>query len=314
VLPGRSYDAASLVDLLESERVTITCGVPTFWLILLDHLRKTGKTLPHLRASLSSGATPPRWLVDTLRREYGIELINTWGMTEALCASKGSLKPEDGDLPEEARLDALMRSGRGIYGIKWRIVDDEGRVLPEDGKTRGHFQVRGPWIASAYFKDEGGSPLDRGWLRTGDVVVIDADGYVTLQDRSKDVIKSGGEWISSIEIENLAVGHPGIAQAAVIAVPHPKWQERPLLICVRKPGADVTKEQLLAYLADKVARWWLPDDVQFVEAIPMTGTGKIHKLRLRERFAGYTLPGGEGGATETGRPSATNSSGMPEAR
>ena len=291
VLPGRSYDPASLVELLENEKATIMCGVPTFWLILLDYLKKTGKKLPHLRASLSSGSTPPRWMVETLQKEYGIELINTWGMTEALCGSKGSLKPGDGDLPEGERLEKMMKSGRGVYGIRWRIVDDEGRELPHDGKAKGHFQVRGPWIASGYFKGEGGSPLDRGWLRTGDVAVIDPDGYVTLQDRSKDVIKSGGEWINSIEIENIAVGHPEIAQAAVIGVAHPKWQERPLLICVRRPGSHVTKEAMLVYLADKLAKWWMPDDVQFVDEIPMTGTGKIHKVRLRERFKEYKLTG-----------------------
>lgn len=291
VLPGRSYEPEMLVELFEQEEVTFTCGVPTFWLILLEYLGKTGKKLPHLRASLSSGSTPPRWMVEKLLNEYGVELINTWGMTEALAGSKGSLKPGDAALPPEQRMDKLMKSGRGLFGVRHRIVDDDGNQLPWDGKSRGHFQIKGPWIASGYFKAEGGSPLDdEGWLATGDVAVIEPDGYLTLQDRSKDVIKSGGEWISSVEIENLAVGHPDILQAAVIGVAHPKWQERPLLICVRRPGSEVGRQDMLDYLRDKLARWWLPDDVQFIDEIPITGTGKIHKIRLRERFKDYVLP------------------------
>ena len=291
VLPGRDYDPASLVELLRGEKVTISNGVPTFWLILLDHLGKTGEKLPDLRASLSSGSAPPRWMVKTLIEDYGVELINTWGMTEALCGSKGSLKPGDGDLPSEARLDKLTKSGRGLYGTSQRVVGEDGQALPWDGESSGELRVKAPWVSSGYFKGEGGSPLDEeGYLHTGDVAVIDPEGYITLRDRTKDVIKSGGEWISSIEIENLAVGHPEVAQAAVIAVEHPKWQEWPLLICVRQQGSSVTKEEMIAYLEDKIAKWWLPDDVQFVDEIPLTGTGKVYKLKLRQQFKDYRLP------------------------
>jgi fatty-acyl-CoA synthase len=290
VLPGRAYDAPSLIELLTSEKVTVMCGVPTFWLLMLEELEKTGQKLPDLRVSLSSGTAPPRWMVEKLRHDYGVDLINTWGMTEALCGSKGSLRPGDGDLPEEERIDRMMKSGRGVPLVKHRIVDDEGHAQPWDGKSRGHFQVRGPWIASGYFKNEANPVDNEGWMSTGDVAVIEPNGYLTLQDRSKDVIKSGGEWISSQEIENLAVGHPDIAQAAVIGVAHPKWQERPLLICVARAGRTVTKQDMLDWLEGKIAKWWMPDDVQFVDEIPMTGTGKLHKLQLRERFRDYRLP------------------------
>ncbi|MBW2541823.1 MAG: long-chain-fatty-acid--CoA ligase [Deltaproteobacteria bacterium] len=289
VWPGRAYDPVSLTELLVRERCTIMSGVPTLWLLLLDHLEKTGTKLPHLRMSLSSGASPPRWVVDTLAEKYGVDLMNTWGMTEALGGAKGTLKPGDGALPPDARIDRMMKSGRGVFLIDQRAVDDDGNALPRDGKSQGHLQVRGPWIASGYYKEK---QLGEGdWLDTGDVAVFDPDGYFTIVDRSKDVIKSGGEWISSAQIENLASGHPEIAMAAVIGVHHPKWQERPLLICVRNPGSEIGANEILAFLSGKIAKWWMPDDVQFVDALPMTGTGKIHKLTLRAQFADYRLPG-----------------------
>ena len=292
VFPGRSYEPDKLVELLVDEEVTVTCGVPTFWLILLDYLSKTGKKLPKLRASLSSGTAPPRWMVETMLNDYGVELINTWGMTEALGGSKGSLKPGDGELPPQKRMDKLMKSGRGLVGIRHRIIGDDGNALPWDGESQGNFQIKGPWITSAYFKDEGGAAVDAdGWLITGDVAVIEPDGYVTLKDRSKDVIKSGGEWISSQEIENIAVGHPEIAQAAVIGVAHPKWQERPLLVCVKQPEAKIDRDGMLSFLSGKIVSWWMPDDVQFVDEIPLTATGKVHKLRIRKMFEDYKLPG-----------------------
>jgi fatty-acyl-CoA synthase len=285
VLPGRAYDPASLVELLIDEKVTLMSGVPTFWLILLEYLRKTGKKLPDLKVSVSSGSAPPAWMVEELQDEYGVELLNTWGMTEALGGAKGSLKPGHGGLERKRRHEFLMRSGRPTFPISHRIVDDQGRPLPCDGKTLGHFQVKGPFIASGYFKGEGGDPLDHeGWFHTGDVAVVDEDRYLLIKDRSKDVIKSGGEWISSVEIENLALGHPQIAQAAVIAIPHRKWQERPLLVCVRAEGGQIGREGILAYLSDKIAKWWMPDEVLFIDEIPVTATGKIMKGQLRHQL------------------------------
>jgi fatty-acyl-CoA synthase len=209
-------------------------------------------------------------------------------MTEALMATSCSLKPGNADLPFERRLDQRMKSGRGIFGVKTRIVDDAGHELPHDGKAFGHLRVKGPWIASGYFKGEGGTALDeQGWLKTGDMATIDPDGHILLTDRSKDVIKSGGEWISSIQLEDAALSHPAVLQAAVIAVPHPKWQERPLLLVVLKEGARVAAADMLDHLRPKIASWWLPDAVEFVDKLPMTATGKVHKLTLREQFKDY---------------------------
>jgi len=291
VLPGRSYDPADLTELLVAEKVTVVVGVPTFWLLLLPYLEETGTELPHLRLALSSGNHPPRWMVEKLRHRFGVDLANTWGMTEALGASRGTLKPGDADLDEDAILDRMMKAGRGTFGAQLRVVDDAGRPLPHDGRTLGHLQAKGAWIAAGYFKNEGGPLLTAdGWMPTGDIAVIDEDGRIELRDRSKDVIKSGGEWISSTEIEGLVLAHPAVAQAAVIAVPHPRWQERPLLICQLKPGAQAGKPEILGFLEGKVAPWWLPDDVVFIDKMPMTATGKVQKYRLRERFHDYRLP------------------------
>jgi acyl-CoA synthetase (AMP-forming)/AMP-acid ligase II len=291
VLPGRNYEPDKLYELFESEKVTLTAGVPTFWLILTDWMERNGKKFSTLRSTLSSGSAPPRALVAKLERDYGVETMQAWGMTEALMATSCSLRPGNGDLPFEERLDYRMKSGRGVFGAKTRIVDDLGRELPHDGKTFGHLRVKGPWIASGYFKDESGSALDaEGWLKTGDMAVIDPEGHVLLTDRSKDVIKSGGEWISSIQLEDAALSHPEVLQAAVIAVAHPTWQERPLLLIVRKEGASVTAAALLDHLRSRVAHWWLPDAVEFVDKFPMTATGKVHKLTLRERYRDYVLP------------------------
>ncbi len=291
VLPGRNYEPDKLYELFESEKVTITAGVPTFWLILTDWMERNGKKFSTLRQTLSSGSAPPRALVAKLERDYGVETMQAWGMTEALMATMASLKPGKGELPFEERLDYRMKSGRSAFGVKLRIVDDNGRELPHDGTTFGHLRVKGPWIASGYFKGEGGNALDAdGYLKTGDMAVIDPEGHVTLTDRSKDVIKSGGEWISSIQLEDAALSHPAVLQAAVIAIPHPKWQERPLLLIVRREGGAVTAQELLEHIRPKVASWWLPDAVEFVEKFPMTATGKIHKLTLREQFRDYRLP------------------------
>ncbi|MGO8917724.1 MAG: long-chain fatty acid--CoA ligase [Stellaceae bacterium] len=291
VLPGRNYEPDKLYELFESEKVTLTAGVPTFWLILTDWMERHGKKFSTLRATLSSGSAPPRTLVAKLERDYGVETMQAWGMTEALMATSCSLLPGHGDLPFEERLDYRMKSGRGIFGVRTRIVDDAGRALPHDGETFGHLRVKGPWIASGYFKDEGGAALDEeGWLKTGDMAVIDPQGHILLTDRSKDVIKSGGEWISSIRLEDAALSHPAVLQAAVIAVPHPTWQERPLLLVVRKEGAPLTATAMLDHLRARVASWWLPDAVEFVEKFPMTATGKVHKLTLRAQYSDYVLP------------------------
>ena len=289
VLPGRNYEPEKLYELLEGEQVTITCGVPSFWLILTDWLDRTGRRFSKLRVTLSSGSAPPRSLIDKLERDYGVEHVQAWGMTEALMSTCASLKPGLGALPPEQRAGYRLKSGRGIFGVKMRIVDDAERELPRDGKTFGHLRVKGPWIARGYLKDEASALDADGYLRTGDMAVIDPEGHVTLTDRSKDVIKSGGEWISSIQLEDAAASHPDVLQCAVIAVPHRKWQERPLLLVVRRQGATLDAATLIAHIRPKVAKWWLPDAVEFLDAFPMTATGKIHKLTLRRQFADYRL-------------------------
>lgn len=291
VLPGRNYEPDKLYELLEGERVTITCGVPTMWIILLDWLEREKKRFTSLRFSLSSGSAPPRALVEKLERDYGVELAQAWGMTEILGGSNATMRPGSTDLDFDQRIERRMNSGRALYGVRYRIVDDAGQVLPHDGKAFGHLRVKAPWAAAAYFKNEGGSAIDEdGWLKTGDMASIDEHGHIALTDRSKDVIKSGGEWISSILLENLAAGHPEVMQAAVIAVPHAKWQERPLLIVVRKEGSKIDERTVLTYLRDKVASWWLPDAVEFVASLPMTATGKVSKLTLRQTYRDYRLP------------------------
>jgi acyl-CoA synthetase (AMP-forming)/AMP-acid ligase II len=231
-------------------------------------------------------------LMEKLLRDHGVEMLQAWGMTEALGGSSVLMAPQASPRSFDERIDAAMASGRATWGVEYRLVDDAGQELPQDGTAVGHFRIKAPWVSSAYFKNEGGSAVDeQGWLKTGDLATIAPDGRIQLTDRSKDVIKSGGEWISSIDMENLAMGHPEVMQAAVIAVPHPKWQERPLLIVVRKPGSSLDAPQMLAFMRGKVVDWWLPDDVVFVEHMPMTGTGKVHKLTLRQQFSRYVLPG-----------------------
>jgi 3-(methylthio)propionyl---CoA ligase len=290
VLPGRNYEPDKLYELLEGERVTLTCGVPTFWLILTEWLQRTGNRFSTLRISLSSGSAPPRSLVETMERDFGVQLMQAWGMTEALGGSAATMKPGAAELPFEQRIDQRLKSGRALFGNRYRIVDDEGNELPHDGVAFGHFRVKAPWVSSAYFKGEGGSAVDeQGWLKTGDLATISPDGYIALTDRSKDVIKSGGEWISSIELENVASGHPAVLQAAAIGIAHPKWQERPLLVVTKREGASLTAAELLDYMRGKVASWWLPDAVEFVDQMPLTGTGKLWKLKLRERFKDYRI-------------------------
>jgi len=292
VLPGAKLDGESVYQLLDEERVTVSAGVPTVWLALLQYLRQYKKQLPHFQRNVIGGSAAPRSMIEAFETEYDVTVIHAWGMTEmSPLGTTGHMTPAIRQLPYERQLDYKVKQGRGVFGVEMRIVDDDGNELPRDGKAFGHLMVRGPWIASSYYKGEGGPILDEdGWFDTGDVATLDEHGFMHITDRSKDVIKSGGEWISSIELENLAVGHAGVAEAAVIGVAHPKWDERPLLVIVRAPGHEVTKDELLQFMAGKIAKWWLPDDVVFVDEIPHTATGKIQKVALREQFANYRLP------------------------
>ncbi|WP_026380910.1 long-chain-fatty-acid--CoA ligase [Afifella pfennigii] len=286
VMPGPKMDGASIYELLDSERVTVTAAVPTVWMMLLAYLEETGARLPHLQRVVIGGSACPRAMIETFQREYEVEVIHAWGMTETsplgtLC----TLKPEYAGLTGEERLNIQEKQGHPPFTVEMKIADDMDAPLPWDGKTFGRLKVRGPAVARAYFKGEGGALLDEeGFFDTGDVAHIDRYGYMQITDRSKDVIKSGGEWISSIELENVAVGHPAVAEAAVIGVADEKWGERPLLVVVAKAGAALTKEELLDFMAGKVAKWAVPDDVAFVDEIPHTATGKIQKTALRERF------------------------------
>ncbi|MGQ0662181.1 MAG: 3-(methylthio)propionyl-CoA ligase [Pseudomonadota bacterium] len=288
VFPGPHYDGESLYNLMEAERVTLTAGVPTVWLNLYQYLERTGKRFTTLRRLVVGGAAVPLMLISALEDKYGISVKQAWGMTEmSPVGTTGNLKPRQAGLPATARHLVQAKQGRAIYGVDLKVVDGAGAALPHDGKAVGELLVRGPWVTSGYYKDAAANAAafdGEGWFRTGDVVNIDADGYIQIIDRSKDLIKSGGEWISSIDLENAAVGHADVAEAAAIAVPHPKWQERPLLIVVPKADRSPTRDDILAHLRDKVAKWWLPDDVVFVKELPHTATGKIMKTALREQF------------------------------
>jgi fatty-acyl-CoA synthase len=292
VMPGPKLDGASVYELLNAYKVTCTAAVPTVWLMLLQYLEANGGKLPHLKKVVIGGSACPRAMTKAFQDVYGVEVIHAWGMTEmSPLGTVCTLKPGYSGLTGEARLDIQQKQGHTPFGVEMRIVDDSDRLLGWDGKTFGRLKVRGPSVAKAYFKGDGGDILDDdGFFDTGDVATIDAHGYMQITDRSKDVIKSGGEWISSIDIENLAVGHPKVAEAAVIGIRHPKWDERPLLIVVLKKDQAATKDELLGFLQGKIARWWMPDDVVIVDEIPHTATGKIQKITLRERFQGYVLP------------------------
>jgi fatty-acyl-CoA synthase len=268
--------------------------VPTIWLMLLQHLESTGSTLPHLRRVLIGGSACPRAITRTFQDTYGVDVIHAWGMTEmsplgTLC----TLKPEYAGLTGEARLDVQVKQGHPPFGVEMKITDDAGRDVPWDGKTFGRLKVRGPAVARAYYREDGSVLDEEGFFDTADIATVDRYGYMQVTDRSKDLIKSGGEWISSIDLENLAVGHPKVAEAAVIGVQHPKWDERPLLVVVLKTGEAASKDEILDYMRDKTAKWWMPDDVVFVDEIPHTATGKIQKTVLRDRFKDYALPTAE---------------------
>jgi 3-(methylthio)propionyl---CoA ligase len=291
VMPGAKLDGASIFELLNDFHVSFTAGVPTVWLMLLQYLEANNAKLPYLKKVVVGGSACPRAMTQTFQDRYGVEVCHAWGMTEmSPLGTLGSLKPEYAELAGEARLDVQQKQGHPPFGVEMKIADDSGKELPRDGKTFGRLKVRGLAIARAYFK-ESGSILDAdGFFDTGDVATLDRCGYMQITDRSKDVIKSGGEWISSIDLENLAVGHPKVAEAAVIGVQHPKWDERPLLVVVLKPDQKASKEEILGFMQNKVAKWWVPDDVAFVDEIPHTATGKILKTELRERFRDYRLP------------------------
>jgi fatty-acyl-CoA synthase len=292
VMPGAKMDGASIYELLNTYKVTFTAAVPTVWLMLLQDLEKTGGKLPYLKRVVIGGSACPRAMAKTFEEQYGVEVVHAWGMTEmSPLGSLCTMKPEYAALSGDARLDIQQKQGHPPFGVEMKITDDEGHDLPWDGKTFGRLKVRGPAVAKAYYKVDSDPVFEKdGWFDTGDVATMDPHGYMQITDRAKDVIKSGGEWISTIDLENLAVGHPKVAEAAAIGVRHPKWDERPLLVIVLKKGETATKEELLGFMQGKIAKWWVPDDVAFVDEIPHTATGKIQKVTLREQFRDYRLP------------------------
>ncbi len=295
VLPGAQMDGASLYELLDGEKVTFTAGVPTVWFMLLEYLRAEGKGLAHLSRTTIGGSAVPRSMIESFEDDYGVEVRQGWGMTEmSPVGTIGRLKGSQRDLPRERALDFKTCQGRTVFGVEMKIVDEAGKRLARDGKSAGELRVRGPWVMRGYFANDDATEAamdEQGWLRTGDVASHDADGYLRLVDRTRDMIKSGGEWISSIEIENAAVGHPDVAEAGVIAVPHAKWGERPLLVIVPNEGATPDKDAILAYLAERLISMAMPDDLAVVDALPHTATGKILKTQLREDFKDHKLPG-----------------------
>ena len=294
VYPGpKMGDGETLYSLIESEGVTLALGVPTVWLLLLQYAESEGKKLNSLQRTVIGGAAVPESMIREFRDKHDVFVHQAWGMTEmSPLGTAMALKAGMEDLSADELVTLQAKAGRSMFGVEMRIVDDDQNILPWDGEAFGALQVKGPWVCSDYFRLDGsaGSHTDDGWFDTGDVAKIDPQGYMQITDRTKDVIKSGGEWISSIEIENTAIGHPAIAEAAVIGVAHEKWTERPLLIAVKSKDKDVTKEEILSWFDGKIAKWWLPDDVVFIDEIPHTATGKIKKTALREQFVDYKLP------------------------
>jgi fatty-acyl-CoA synthase len=292
VFPGAQLDGASLVELFEAEKVTCSAGVPTIWLGLLQHVKAKGIGFGTLKRTVIGGSACPPALIRTFEDEYGVQVLHAWGMTElSPLGTVNTFKSRHLEWSEADRQALQNKQGRAIFGVDMKIVDEEGRELPRDGKAFGDLLVRGPWITREYFRGEGGDPLADGWFPTGDVATLDQDGFMQITDRSKDVIKSGGEWISSIDLENAAMAHSSVAEAAVIGVAHPKWDERPLLLVRLKEGATATREDMLKFFDGRVAKWWIPDDVVFVDSLPHTATGKLLKTKLREDFKAHKLPG-----------------------
>ena len=297
VFPGPALDGKSVYELIEGEGVTMAAGVPTVWQMLLGHLQQNKLKFSTFKRTVIGGSACPPAMINAFNHQYGVEVLHAWGMTEmSPLGTVCTLKNAQTTLAADEQLKVRLKQGRTVFGVDMKIVDDKGEELPWDGKSYGDLLVRGPWIIASYFKGEGGDPLrydaaGRGWFPTGDVATIDADGFMQITDRSKDVIKSGGEWISSIDVENIAMAHPGVAMAACIGMRHPKWDERPIVVVVRKPGAEVTREELLGFYEGKIAKWQVPDDVVFVDAIPLGATGKMQKMTLRQQLKDYVLPG-----------------------
>jgi fatty-acyl-CoA synthase len=291
VFPGPAMDGKSIYELIESESVSFAAGVPTVWQMLLSHMQAGDLRFSSLKRTVIGGSACPPAMITAFNDVYGVEVLHAWGMTEmSPLGTVCTLKNKHMELDADAMMKVRLKQGRGIYGVDMKIVDDNGAELPWDGKAYGDLLVKGPWVIKEYFKGEGGSPLVDGWFPTGDVATIDSDGYMQITDRSKDVIKSGGEWISSIDVENIAMAHPGVAMAACIGMKHPKWDERPVVVVVKRPDSELTREGLLAFYDGKTAKWQIPDDVIFVDAIPLGGTGKMQKTKLREILSDYRLP------------------------
>lgn len=291
VFPGPALDGKSLYELFESEKVSFSAGVPTVWLGLINYVQQNNLRFSTFRRTVIGGSACPPAMMQTLIDAFQVEVIHGWGMTEmSPLGTAGGLLTKHLDLPVAEQRKILQKQGHAVFGVDMKIVDDEGNDLPWDGKTYGHLLVRGPWIAAGYFRGDGGDVLQNGWFPTGDVATIDADAYMQITDRSKDVIKSGGEWIGTIDLENIAMAHPKVAQAACIGIKHPKWDERPLLVVVKKPNVEIEKEELLQFFEGKIAKWWTPDDVVFVDALPIGATGKVLKTKIRESLQDYQFP------------------------
>ena len=286
VLPGPKLDGASLYELMASEEVTISAGVPTIWMGLIQHAEANGLRFPSMKRTCVGGSAMPMALIAKFMDVYGVEVRHGWGMTETTAvATMSNLSRTDRRKPAAEQHAIVARQGKVVSGIEIKVVDENGATLPRDGTSQGELMVRGQWIVERYFKTDRTALVD-GWFPTGDIATIDADGVMTIRDRTKDVIKSGGEWISSIDLENAAIAHPAVAMAAVIGVKHPKWDERPLLFVVRKPGQALEKQEILDFLATRVAKWWVPEDVVFLESLPVGGTGKVQKNELRQKYGG----------------------------
>jgi 3-(methylthio)propionyl---CoA ligase len=291
VFPGPAMDGKSIYELIEGEKVSYAAGVPTVWQMMLGHMGVNSLKFSSLKRTVIGGSACPPAMIEAFQNTYGVEVLHAWGMTEmSPLGTLNTLKNKHLGLSAAEQMKIRLKQGRAIYGVDMKIVGDDGAELPWDGKTYGDLLVKGPWIVKEYFKGEGGNPLKDGWFPTGDVATIDAEGFMQITDRSKDVIKSGGEWISSIDIENIAMAHPAVAMAACVGMPHPKWDERPVIAVVKKPGAEVSAQDLLKFYEGKTAKWQVPDDVIFVDSIPLGATGKMQKMKLREQLKDYKLP------------------------